>query len=219
MRISHFLIPIGNGDLTVLLFSIPFGSIYHMRTFILRQNRQLLICFRMVSTHIITQAYNDSLTLTHPPNIHIWQVLPILMPTSRIFDTIYWCWLLVLCIHLYTRPTLVKHSKHSWPAIVLVRLVLRRQAEDLTFKILKVKFDPNHPENCVPRQRTLTMIPWLSSIESTYSPVPEHVAHSTAPLASHNGHRGLFPIGRIPFGKPVGGSIFSSGIPVTSESH
>lgn len=97
--------------------------------------------------------------------------------------------------------------------------MLQGQAEDLTFKIIKVEFDPKHPEKCVPRQRTLTMIPWLSSMESTYSPVPEHVAHSTAPLASQSGHLGLFPIGRIPFGKPVGGSIFSSGIPVKSKSH
>ena len=38
MRISQFLIPVGHEYLTVFLFLIPFGSIYHARIFIPRQN-------------------------------------------------------------------------------------------------------------------------------------------------------------------------------------
>jgi hypothetical protein len=67
----------------------------------------------------------------------------------------------------------------------------------------------------IPRHRTLTMMPWLSSIESTYRPDPEQVAQWTAPLALHRGHLGLFPMDRRPFGSPVGFSIFSSGTPVS----
>ena len=36
MRISHVLIPVGNGYLMVFVFSTPFRSIYHARTFIPR---------------------------------------------------------------------------------------------------------------------------------------------------------------------------------------
>lgn len=45
----------------------------------------------------------------------------------------------------------------------------------------------------LPKHRILTMIPWLSIIESTYKPEPEHVAQSTAPFASHSGHLVLSP--------------------------
>ena len=38
VRIPHFLIPVGYGYMVAFLFSIPFGSIYHSRTFIPRQN-------------------------------------------------------------------------------------------------------------------------------------------------------------------------------------
>ena len=38
MRISQFVIPVGYEYLTVFLFSIPFGSTYHARIFIPRQN-------------------------------------------------------------------------------------------------------------------------------------------------------------------------------------
>lgn len=41
----------------------------------------------------------------------------------------------------------------------------------------------------VPKQRTLTMMPWLSIMESTYRPVPEQVAQSNAPLASQQVQR------------------------------
>ena len=36
MRISHFLMPVGYGYMTVFVFLIPFGSIQHARTFICR---------------------------------------------------------------------------------------------------------------------------------------------------------------------------------------
>ena len=68
-------------------------------------------------------------------------------------------------------------------------------------------------EGHAPRQRTFTMMPWLSRTASTYRPEPAHVAHSTAPLAWQPGQRGLLPMAREPLGSPVGLSIFSSGMP------
>ena len=38
MRVSHFLTPGGHGCLTLVFVSIPFGSIYHGRIFVPRQN-------------------------------------------------------------------------------------------------------------------------------------------------------------------------------------
>jgi hypothetical protein len=35
IQVHKFLIPVGHGYLTIFLFSIPFGSIHHARTFIL----------------------------------------------------------------------------------------------------------------------------------------------------------------------------------------
>lgn len=64
----------------------------------------------------------------------------------------------------------------------------------------------------IPRQRTLTMIPWLSSIESRYKPEPEQVAQRTAPFASHSEHRNLSPMFFSAKDKPVGFSIISSGM-------
>lgn len=64
----------------------------------------------------------------------------------------------------------------------------------------------------LPRQRTLTMIPWLSNIESTYRPEPEQVVHSTAPLAWQSVQRRLFPITFSESESPTGFSILSSGI-------
>lgn len=63
-----------------------------------------------------------------------------------------------------------------------------------------------------PKHRILTMIPWLSIIESTYKPEPEQVAHSTAPFASHSGHLVLSPIFLRDKDTPTGFSIISSGI-------
>ena len=55
MRISHFFIPIGYGYSIVFLFSIPFRSIYYVRTFTLVSIRS-----QMVATQITTWVYNDS---------------------------------------------------------------------------------------------------------------------------------------------------------------
>ena len=46
----------------VFLFSIPFESILHARTFIPRQNPLVSIWFRMILTQIITRVHKDSLT-------------------------------------------------------------------------------------------------------------------------------------------------------------
>jgi len=62
-----------------------------------------------------------------------------------------------------------------------------------------------------PRHLTFTMIPWLSSIESTYKPEPAQVAHSTAPLASQLVQGGLSPTFFFSTFKPVGLPISSSG--------
>lgn len=64
----------------------------------------------------------------------------------------------------------------------------------------------------LPKQRTFTMIPWLSNMESTYNPEPEQVVQRTAPLASQSMHRGLFPIAFSAKDVPTGFSILSSGI-------
>ena len=46
-RTSHFLIPVGYGYLTVFLFPLLCGSIYHARTFIPRQDALVSIWLRM----------------------------------------------------------------------------------------------------------------------------------------------------------------------------
>ena len=57
MRNFHFLIPIGHGYLTIFLFSIPFWSMYHARTFMPRPITLVSIRFRMGLTRIITRVY------------------------------------------------------------------------------------------------------------------------------------------------------------------
>lgn len=74
MRIPHFLLPVGYGCLTIFLLSIPFGSIRHVRTFILGKISLISIWSRIVSIQIITQVQNDSLTLTYPVDINIWLI-------------------------------------------------------------------------------------------------------------------------------------------------
>jgi hypothetical protein len=64
----------------------------------------------------------------------------------------------------------------------------------------------------LPKHLTLTMMPWLSIIESTYKPEPEHVVQRTAPLAWQSVHRGLSPITFSANEIPTGSSILSSGI-------
>ena len=64
----------------------------------------------------------------------------------------------------------------------------------------------------LPRHLTLTIIPWLSNIESTYKPEPEQVLQRTAPLAWQWLHRGLSPINFSAKDIPTGFSILSSGI-------
>lgn len=63
----------------------------------------------------------------------------------------------------------------------------------------------------LPRHLTFTMIPWLSSIESTYKPEPAHVAHSTAPFASQLEQGGLSPTIFFSKFRPDGFPISSSG--------
>ena len=117
MRISHFLIPVGYGYLTVYLFSIPIGSIYHARVFIPRQNILVSIWSGMVLTQIITRVYEDSLTLTYPPNINIWLVLQFwYLQVGCLIP------LLTPCIHINTRPTMV----YTMDDLGVVRISYRR---------------------------------------------------------------------------------------------
>lgn len=67
----------------------------------------------------------------------------------------------------------------------------------------------------LPRQRTLTIMPWLSNIESTYRPEPEQVVQRMAPLASQSMHRGLFPMTFSAKDIPIGFSILSSGTAIS----
>jgi hypothetical protein len=66
------------------------------------------IWFRRVLTQIISWVYQDSFTLTYPPNISIWLALQFWDPLVGSLWYQYQCWLLILCIHLYIGPTLVK---------------------------------------------------------------------------------------------------------------
>ena len=109
MRDFTFFIPIGYGYLTVFLLSIPFGCIYHARTFIPYTTSSLVsIWFRMVLTQIIISEYKDCCTLTYPPNINIWLVVQFQRPRDRFFYTIIDVDSSYLCIHMYTSPTLIQ---------------------------------------------------------------------------------------------------------------
>lgn len=63
----------------------------------------------------------------------------------------------------------------------------------------------------LPRHRILTMIPWLSIMESTYNPDPEQVAQRIAPFASQEWQRVLLPMFFSLSDNPTGFSIISSG--------
>lgn len=67
-------------------------------------------------------------------------------------------------------------------------------------------------EGNLPKQRTLTIMPWLSNIESTYKPEPEQVVQRTAPFALQSVHREFSPITFSAKDIPIGFSILSSGI-------
>ena len=54
MRVLHFLIPVRYGYLTVFLFLIPFGFIYHARIFILTQNCPSINMVRIVLTLMVS---------------------------------------------------------------------------------------------------------------------------------------------------------------------
>jgi len=56
------------------------------------------------------------------------------------------------------------------------------------------------------------MIPWLSSIESTYRPEPEQVAQRITPFSWQSRQGGLLPISLLFKDKPIGFSIISSGM-------
>ena len=85
-----FLIPIGYGYIMAFLFSIPFGSICHARTFIFRQTT--VVWFGMVLTHV----YKDSLTLTflgtryqHLTNFTILISMGRFLDTTIVVETIH----------------------------------------------------------------------------------------------------------------------------------
>ena len=89
IRISLFLLPVGYGYLTVLLFWIPFGSIYHVRTFVPSQSHpSIRIQFRMVLTQITTCVYRGGSHLEIPSKYNNLDAIAIFIPTSRFFDTI-----------------------------------------------------------------------------------------------------------------------------------
>lgn len=81
----------------------------------------------------------------------------------------------------------------------------------LAVSISSEKVMNQEEEKNLPKHLTLTIIPWLSIIESTYRPEPEQVVHKTAPLASHLGQWGLSPVFFLANDNPIGFSILSSG--------
>ena len=106
MRISHFLRPVAYRELRLNLFSIQFGSIYIARTFIPSQ--------KLPSINMASNGTDPNINSA----IHIFSHLHI--PTKYQYLTgvqlwhprvvlpyYYGCKLLLPCIHLYTRPTLV----------------------------------------------------------------------------------------------------------------
>jgi hypothetical protein len=64
----------------IFLFSMLFGYICHARTFILRQAHPSTKIIWMVSTHMITWVYTNSLTLSYFPKSNIWLVLQLWYP-------------------------------------------------------------------------------------------------------------------------------------------
>ena len=88
VRISHFLIPVGYGYLTVYLFSIPFGSIYHARVFIPRQNHpSIYMTWNGIDPN------NNSCIWRHshvdvPTKYQYLTGVTILTSTGKLFDTI-----------------------------------------------------------------------------------------------------------------------------------
>ena len=84
MRISYFIILVGNGCLiTSIVFDL---GLYTMQEpSYLGKDALISICYRMVLTLIMTWVYKDALTLTHPPNISIWLVLQFWYPWAGSF--------------------------------------------------------------------------------------------------------------------------------------
>lgn len=79
-----FLIPVGYGSLTIVMFSISFGYTMEESSHLGKLVISVVpMCLRMVLIHIlITRVYKDSpLTLTYPQHINI------LIPMDRISDT------------------------------------------------------------------------------------------------------------------------------------
>ena len=72
MRISHFLIPVGYGSLMVFLYSIPFGSIYHARTFIPREIVLVSIWFNGTDPNNNSGPQRFSPQLTYQISILDW---------------------------------------------------------------------------------------------------------------------------------------------------
>lgn len=72
----------------VSLFSIPFGSVYHARTFIPMQNLSVSTWFGMVLTQIVTWVYKDFSHLEAPTKYQYLSGITNLIPTGRFFDAI-----------------------------------------------------------------------------------------------------------------------------------
>ena len=92
MRISHFLIP-------VLWWCFCFQ--YHLGLYTMQEPSYL-----GKLSQIITRVHKDS-HLNLPIKYQYVTGITILIRMGKVLSYLYWCWLLIPCIHLYTRPALV----------------------------------------------------------------------------------------------------------------
>ena len=91
----------------VFLFLIPFGPMYHTRTFIRRLKITIVsIWLRMVLTQIITQVCKDS-QFDISTKYQYLSGITILIPMGMFLDAIIDADYQYPCIPLYTKPTLV----------------------------------------------------------------------------------------------------------------
>ena len=110
--ITFFLMPVAHGYLTVNFVSIPFGYIYHAKTFIPGQNRPTI---NMVQKGI--DANNNSgikryYHLDIPTKYQYFTGITILITTGRLLDTIIDVDYSYPCKHLHTRQMLVSTCQY-----------------------------------------------------------------------------------------------------------
>ena len=106
--------------LTVFLFSIPFGSRYHARTFIPRYNLPSINTAESGIDPNNNSSYQRYSHLEIPTKYHNLTGITILLPTGRSFDTIIEIYYWNPRIHLCTSPTLVPSNVDRLYMLLLV---------------------------------------------------------------------------------------------------